>query len=129
QPAAFQIRAGLLIVWLQLNVSGFRSVLARGWHGYAPRCGLLQGLQERQLCDGTATYTEAFAGGCVEAVASLVNDVHCRFPFRLNDGIVTAEEFLSMYRLSPRSGSRHGSFVSQQKHRLPYFPPSDVCLG
>jgi hypothetical protein len=23
----------LLVVWLQLNVSGFRSVLARGWHG------------------------------------------------------------------------------------------------
>src|SRR5215813_10136326 len=33
QPAAFLIRAGLLIVWLQLNVSGLRSVLARGWHG------------------------------------------------------------------------------------------------
>jgi hypothetical protein len=27
------IRAGLLIVWLQLNVPGFRRVLARGWHG------------------------------------------------------------------------------------------------
>jgi hypothetical protein len=31
--AAFLIRAGLLVIWLQLNVSGFRSVLARGWHG------------------------------------------------------------------------------------------------
>jgi len=36
QPAAFLIRAGLLIFWLQLNVSGFRPVLARGWH--AARC-------------------------------------------------------------------------------------------
>ena len=27
--------AGLLIAWLQLNVSGFRPVLARGWHGHA----------------------------------------------------------------------------------------------
>jgi hypothetical protein len=26
-------RAGSLVVWLQLNVSGFRSVLAHGWHG------------------------------------------------------------------------------------------------
>jgi len=32
QAAVFLIRAGLLIVWLQLNVSGFRPVLARGWH-------------------------------------------------------------------------------------------------
>jgi hypothetical protein len=31
--AAFLVRAGLLIAWLQLNVSGFRLVLARGWHG------------------------------------------------------------------------------------------------
>jgi hypothetical protein len=26
------VRAALLIVWLQLDVSGFRLVLARGWH-------------------------------------------------------------------------------------------------
>ena len=32
QAVAFLIRAGLLVVWLQLNVSGFRLVLARGWH-------------------------------------------------------------------------------------------------
>ena len=32
QAAAFLIRAGLLVVWLQLNVSGFRLVLARSWH-------------------------------------------------------------------------------------------------
>lgn len=24
----------MLIVWLRLNISGFRPVLARGWHGY-----------------------------------------------------------------------------------------------
>jgi hypothetical protein len=30
--ATFLVRAGLLIVWLHLNVSGFRLVLARGWH-------------------------------------------------------------------------------------------------
>jgi hypothetical protein len=30
--AALLVRAGLLIVWLQLNVSGFRPVLACGWH-------------------------------------------------------------------------------------------------
>jgi hypothetical protein len=35
QPATFLIRAGLLIFWLQLNVSGFRPVLARGWHRHA----------------------------------------------------------------------------------------------
>jgi hypothetical protein len=34
QPDALLIRAGLLIVWLQPNVSGFRFVLARGWHGH-----------------------------------------------------------------------------------------------
>ena len=34
QLAAFLIRAGLLVVWLQLNVSHFCLVLARGWHGY-----------------------------------------------------------------------------------------------
>jgi hypothetical protein len=33
QAAAFLIRAGLLVVWLQLNVYGFRPVLARSWHG------------------------------------------------------------------------------------------------
>jgi hypothetical protein len=38
QAAVFLIRAGLLVVWLQLNVSGFRPVLARGWHGDASRC-------------------------------------------------------------------------------------------
>jgi hypothetical protein len=38
--AAFLVRAGLLVVWLQRNVSGFRSVLARGWHGDASRCEL-----------------------------------------------------------------------------------------
>jgi hypothetical protein len=32
-PAAFLISAGLLIVSLQLDVSGFLLVLARGWHG------------------------------------------------------------------------------------------------
>ena len=30
--AAFLARAGLLGVWLRLDVSGFRPVLARGWH-------------------------------------------------------------------------------------------------
>ena len=30
--AAFLMRAGLLIIWLHLNVSGLRLVLARGWH-------------------------------------------------------------------------------------------------
>jgi hypothetical protein len=30
--AVSRIRAGLLMAWLRLNVSGFRSVLARGWH-------------------------------------------------------------------------------------------------
>jgi hypothetical protein len=39
QPAVFLVRAGSLIVWLQLNVSGFRPVLARGWHG--PRLSLV----------------------------------------------------------------------------------------
>lgn len=29
----FLVRAGLLIVWLSLDVFGFRLVLARGWHG------------------------------------------------------------------------------------------------
>jgi len=32
------VRAGLLNFWLQLNVSGFRPVLARGWHGGAHPC-------------------------------------------------------------------------------------------
>jgi hypothetical protein len=40
QPAVSLVKAGLLIVWLQLNVSGFRPVLACGWHGDAPRCEL-----------------------------------------------------------------------------------------
>jgi hypothetical protein len=30
--AAYLARAGLLGVWLQLSVPGFRPVLARGWH-------------------------------------------------------------------------------------------------
>jgi hypothetical protein len=33
QLATFLVRVGLLNFWLQLNVSGFRPVLARGWHG------------------------------------------------------------------------------------------------
>ena len=33
QLATFLVRASLLNFWLQLNVSGFRPVLARGWHG------------------------------------------------------------------------------------------------
>jgi hypothetical protein len=33
QPAVSLVRASLLIAWLRLNVSGFRPVLARGWHG------------------------------------------------------------------------------------------------
>src|SRR5947207_13610962 len=32
QPAAFLIRASLLVVWQQLGVSGFQPVLARPWH-------------------------------------------------------------------------------------------------
>ena len=31
--AAFLVRAGFLVVWLPLDVSGFCPVLARGWHG------------------------------------------------------------------------------------------------
>ena len=31
------VSAGFLIVWLRLDVCGFRSVLARGWHGAGPR--------------------------------------------------------------------------------------------
>jgi hypothetical protein len=34
--AALLVGAGLLVSWLQLNVSGFRLVLARGWHGARP---------------------------------------------------------------------------------------------
>jgi uncharacterized membrane protein YgdD (TMEM256/DUF423 family) len=30
--AVFLVRAGLLVAWLPLDVSGFRSVLAREWH-------------------------------------------------------------------------------------------------
>jgi hypothetical protein len=38
QPAVFLVRAGLIIVWLQLYVSGFRLVLARSWlFGKYPR--------------------------------------------------------------------------------------------
>ena len=33
RPAAFLLRASLLGVWPQLDVPGFRPVLARGWHG------------------------------------------------------------------------------------------------
>ncbi len=43
QPAVSLVRAGLLIIWLQLNVSGFRLVLARGWHGHACWMQLLAG--------------------------------------------------------------------------------------
>ena len=32
-PATFLVRADLLGIWPQLNVSGLRPVLARGWHG------------------------------------------------------------------------------------------------
>ena len=35
--AAFLVRVGLLIPWLQLNVPDSRSVLAHGWHGRASR--------------------------------------------------------------------------------------------
>lgn len=31
-PAAFLVTAGLLVVWLQLDIPGFRFVLARDWH-------------------------------------------------------------------------------------------------
>ena len=41
QPAVFLVRAVLLIVWLQLSVSGFRPVLAHGWHMHAARCKTL----------------------------------------------------------------------------------------
>ncbi len=37
QPAVSLVRAGLLIAWLQLNVSGFCSVLARGGHARRAR--------------------------------------------------------------------------------------------
>jgi hypothetical protein len=30
--AAFLVSADFLIIWLPLDVPGFRSVLARGWH-------------------------------------------------------------------------------------------------
>jgi hypothetical protein len=33
QLQLFLVRAGLLIGWLQLDVSGLRLVLACGWHG------------------------------------------------------------------------------------------------
>lgn len=33
QPANSLMEAGFRIIWLQPNVSGFRLVLARGWHG------------------------------------------------------------------------------------------------
>ena len=44
QAAAFLIRAGLLVVRVQLNVSGFHPVLARGWHGWPDRWPPLTGL-------------------------------------------------------------------------------------
>ena len=31
--AAFLVRAGFLVIWLPLDVGGFRLVLARDWHG------------------------------------------------------------------------------------------------
>ena len=39
--AIFLVRADLLIVWLQLNVSGSRPLLARSWHEHAPRWELV----------------------------------------------------------------------------------------
>jgi hypothetical protein len=36
------VRAGFLVAWLQLNVSGFCSVLARGWHGTGPDPSLVR---------------------------------------------------------------------------------------
>ena len=36
QPAAFLIRVSSLVVWLQLDASCFRPVLARGWHRARP---------------------------------------------------------------------------------------------
>jgi len=45
----------LLIVWLQLDVSGFRLVLARGWH--APGC--LGSTQVKMTAGVTAAGTRA----------------------------------------------------------------------
>ena len=39
--AAFLVRAGFLVVWLPLDVGGYRLVLARGWHGARLRQGML----------------------------------------------------------------------------------------
>jgi hypothetical protein len=42
------VRAGFLVSWLLLDVRGFRSVLARGWHGQLERW-------LRRVCDGAQT--------------------------------------------------------------------------
>ena len=49
QPAAFLIRAGPLIVWLPLNVSGCRPVLARGWHEVRPSMRTMGACQDRSV--------------------------------------------------------------------------------
>jgi hypothetical protein len=47
--AASRVRAGFLVVWLQLSVSGFRLVLARSWHGGHVGLTSRQGAQETSL--------------------------------------------------------------------------------
>jgi hypothetical protein len=54
--AAILVGAGSLIVWLLLDVRGFRPVLARGWHDQRFIRGILGSFERCQAClDGQLT--------------------------------------------------------------------------
>ena len=52
--AASLVRAGFLVVWLQLSVSGFRLVLARSWHGGQVGLTPRQGRRKRRCIPPSA---------------------------------------------------------------------------
>ncbi len=134
QPAVSLVRAGLLIAWLRLNVSGFRPVLARAWHGRS-ECGVLHlvavrvNWHEQEHCQGT-----------VDTDPSLVSYRHpigyCRSPGNLASLVTRSIGWSRMLLWSAMvvSIQAHGSgscffgegedswFVKSQPRQIPASP-------
>jgi hypothetical protein len=73
--AAFLVNAGLLGVWLQLDVSGFCSVLARGWHGDSSRCEMSARIGAADGIYKNAVMSETTDSDLVTQLVKLVVDL------------------------------------------------------
>jgi hypothetical protein len=85
----------LLVIWLQLNVSGSRPVLARGWHKARPSMRTIGNGLMKVVCAGGQVDDSDLESAEANSVAALWCCIVCPAPARVTVAYVPLSDTLS----------------------------------